>query len=110
MVNYLLKDTIGFRLCHYWPRSVPSPRRGSVCVVLEWRVMAGLSGAAGSGHGRGVRPWERGAATRRRLTDGHAANVRSPGLSLLVDRTGFLLSAVSFHFVTLERLKFSYYS
>lgn len=107
MVNYLLKDTIGFRLCHCWPRSMPSPQSGSVCVVLEWRVMAGLSGAAGAGHGRGARPWEPGAVTRRRLTDGRLANVRSPGLSLLVDRTGFLLSAVSFHFVI---LKFSYYS
>lgn len=83
-----------------------SPRSGSLCAALGWRVMAGLSGEAGAGRRRGARPWERGTAACRRLTDGCAAEACSPGLGLLGDRTGLLLFAVSFHFVTLERLKF----
>lgn len=72
-------------------------------------VMAGLSGVAGAGRRRGARPWDGGAAAHRRLTDGCAAE-RARQARFVGDRTGLLLFAVSFHFVTLERLKFSYYS
>ena len=52
-----------------------------------------------------MRPWELEAATRRYLTDGHAAKAGSPGLSLLGDRTVFPLFACVIPFCDLRKIK-----
>lgn len=81
-----------------------SPQDGSLC-VLEWRAMAGLSGAAGDRSRCGVWPWKPEAVTRRHLTDGRAAKAGSPGLSLLEDRTVFPLFACIIPFCDLRKIK-----
>ena len=52
-----------------------------------------------------MRPWEPEAATRRYLTDGRTAKAGSPGLSLLGDRTIFLLFACIIPFRDLRKIK-----